>query len=191
MTRLLQVPMYAQTVTGAVQGSMLTHGASVMGQSRTHSRQLAGLFFSIVFFMLTNVKNMLTNVKNNNRSCKFQCKVGQYVGDLCTGFTETNTETCNDCLPCPYGHYHINHSGYLEGYRWVEEQQACNGTGILPSDGYTSCRRCDTCPNGKFANDVGNCTGNGIWKTSFKCQDCMPCESGPIPAMLLVFYDNN
>lgn len=148
---------------------------------------LSTFFFSIVFFMLTDVKN-------HNRSCKFQCKVGQYVGDLCTGFTETNTETCNDCLPCPYGHYHINHSGYLEGYRWVEEQQACNGTGILPSDGYTSCRRCDTCPNGKFANDVGNCTGNGIWKTSFKCQDCLPCESGPILAMMLVFllcFDDN
>ena len=118
----------------------------------------------------------------NFRSCKSQnqCSVGQYINNTCTGMEEYNTETCANCTSCPYGYYHANHSGYIEslGMLYVEEQQACNGTGILPSDGNTSCQRCDTCPMGQYASNVSRCTGNGIWKDKFTCSNCQICASG-------------
>ena len=55
---------------------------------------------------------------------------------------------------------------------------ACSGRGLFNSDGVTDCKRCDTCPNGKYAIDVGRCTGSGIWNDSFTCTDCLPCPSG-------------
>jgi hypothetical protein len=85
------------------------------------------------------------------RTCKGQCAVGQYINDTCTGSTEYNTETCVNCTSCPVGFYHANHSGYNAFGEYVEEPQACNGTGVIPSDGNSSCRRCDVCPNGQYA----------------------------------------
>lgn len=112
------------------------------------------------------------------KSCKLPCKVGQYTNDTCTGMTETNTEYCLNCTQCPYGYFYANHSGLDMYNQFTEEAQVCNGTGVLDSDGSTSCKRCDTCANGQYASNVYRCTGVGIWQDKFKCTDCQPCASG-------------
>lgn len=38
--------------------------------------------------------------------CLTECKVGQYIANLCNGRTTHNTETCVDCKSCPFGYYH-------------------------------------------------------------------------------------
>ena len=117
--------------------------------------------------------------------CFTFCQAGQYITNLCNGRTQNNTETCNNCTSCPYGHYHArNLSGMMhpdyDGKPWSSgyTEAPCNGKGILPSDGVTDCERCDSCPNGMYASDVRRCTGNGIWKDAFNCTECKPCASG-------------
>ncbi len=118
-------------------------------------------------------------------NCENSCKPGQYVANLCNGRTMNNTEVCKDCASCPYGSYHAKplrgytHPQY-DGGVWIPgyDEKPCTGSGILASDGVTDCERCDTCPFGKYASDVGRCTGNGIWKDPFTCTDCKPCPSG-------------
>ena len=95
------------------------------------------------------------------KSCKIQCAVGQFINNTCTGLTETNTENCVNCTSCPFGYYYANHSGLDLYGTYTEEQQVCNGTGVLDSDPAKSCQRCDTCANGFYASSVGNCTGRG------------------------------
>jgi hypothetical protein len=132
--------------------------------------------------------------------CNTTCKVGQYVTNLCTGRTKANTETCVNCTSCAFGYYHARElSGMVypafEGDPWATgyREPACDGRGILNSDGTTDCVRCDTCANGKYALDVKRCTGNGIWKDNFTCTDCKPCASGyehTVPCDGLSFNDS-
>ena len=132
--------------------------------------------------------------------CFTICQPGQYITNLCTGRTTANTETCASCKSCAYGHYHAkNLSGLMhpdyEGKAWSPGyvEAPCTGKGILASDGVSDCERCDTCPFGYYASDVRRCTGNGIWKDSFNCTECRPCQSGyehVVPCNGLSFNDS-
>ena len=117
--------------------------------------------------------------------CATYCQPGQYVANLCNGRTMHNTETCANCTSCPHGSYHARRlygSVYPEfdGDEWRRgySEDPCNGRGVLKSDGVADCERCDACPAGKYASDVGRCTGNGIWKDNFTCTACRPCSPG-------------
>lgn len=121
--------------------------------------------------------------------CTGYCKVGEYLSRLCTGRDMYDVEVrdgskCKQCTPCQYGHYHSFHTkrAISRLVPTVKEydvtEQACGGFGMFDSDGITDCKRCDTCPKGQYATDVGNCTGNNIWKVPFKCSACLPCEPG-------------
>lgn len=97
---------------------------------------------------------------------------------------ERDAGVCKDCTPCKYGYYHWMHTKASPSRiipiskPSILTERACDGYGMYDSDGLTDCLRCDTCQPGKYAIDVGNCTGNGIWKAPFKCAECVPCQSG-------------
>ena len=132
--------------------------------------------------------------------CNTTCRPGQYLTNLCTGRTMHNTETCANCTSCAFGFYHAKRLAgrtypRFEGEPWATgyDEPACDGRGILNSDGATDCERCDACANGKYASDVRRCTGNGIWKDNFTCTDCRPCPSGyehTVPCDGLSFNDS-
>lgn len=111
--------------------------------------------------------------------CKGFCKVGQYLSKLCSGRELYDVEVadgnrCRDCTSCPYGYYHGYHTKMAitrlspVARQGPVTEQACNGYGMFDSDGATDCLRCDMCPRGQYAIDVGNCTGNNIWKVPFR-----------------------
>lgn len=141
-----------------------------------------------------------TELESNCKYCNTSCSPGHYITNLCNGRTVKNTETCAQCTGCAYGSYHAKPiQGLLnpefDGGLWTSfsEENPCNGKGILNSDGFSDCARCDTCPLGKYASDVKRCTGNGIWKDNFTCTDCKPCASGyehTVPCNGLSFNDS-